>query len=58
MSDKRYSPCILATCCLPWNEDGTLAEDIFRQSIRNLLQNLTRDLYVFGHHPGPDSASA
>jgi len=48
MSNKRYSPCILATCCLPWSEDGKLAEDIFRQTIRNLLHHLTRDLYVFG----------
>lgn len=48
MSQKRYAPCILATCCVPWNTDGTLAEDIFRKEIRNLLSNLTRDLYLFG----------
>lgn len=48
MSAKRYPPCILATCCVPWNEDGSLAEEIFRREIRNLLSNLTRDLYLFG----------
>src|SRR6478672_1866179 len=48
MIAKRYSSCILATCCLPWNEDGTLAEEIFRCEIRNLRANLTQNLYIFG----------
>lgn len=45
---KRYPSCILATCCVPWNNDGTLAEEIFRREIRNLRDNLTRHLYLFG----------
>jgi dihydrodipicolinate synthase/N-acetylneuraminate lyase len=48
MIAKRYPACILATCCVPWNEDGTLAEQTFRRSIRNLLNNLTRNIYLFG----------
>lgn len=44
----RYPPGILAACCLAWNPDYTLAEDVFRRSIRALLQGLTRDLYLFG----------
>src|SRR6266496_3277911 len=48
MSKKRYPACILATCCIPWNEDGSLAEEIFRRQIRNLRENLTRHLYLFG----------
>ncbi|MDB6023963.1 MAG: hypothetical protein JWM68_186, partial [Verrucomicrobiales bacterium] len=48
MKAKRYAPCILATCCVPWNEDRCFAEDIFRRQVRNLLTNLTRDLYIFG----------
>jgi dihydrodipicolinate synthase/N-acetylneuraminate lyase len=48
MIAKRYPSCILATCCIPWNEDGTLAEPIFRREIRNLLTNLTRHIYIFG----------
>ena len=48
MSNKRYPSCILAACCVPWNEDGSLAEEIFRHEIRNLLTNLTRDIYLFG----------
>jgi dihydrodipicolinate synthase/N-acetylneuraminate lyase len=47
-SPKRYPACILAACCVPWKEDGTLAEEIFRREIRNLLTNLTRDIYLFG----------
>ena len=48
MRNKRFPSCILAACCVPWNEDGTLAEEIFRREIRNLLANLTRDIYLFG----------
>ena len=48
MTAKRYPACILAACCVPWNEDGTLAEEIFRAEIRNLLSNLTRNIYLFG----------
>jgi dihydrodipicolinate synthase/N-acetylneuraminate lyase len=48
VSNKRYHSCILAACCVPWKEDGGLAEEIFRREIRNLLAHLTRDLYLFG----------
>lgn len=48
MTAKRYPSCILAACCVPWNKDGSLAEEIFRREIRNLLANLTRDIYLFG----------
>jgi dihydrodipicolinate synthase/N-acetylneuraminate lyase len=48
VSHKRYPSCILAACCVPWNGDGSLAEEIFRREIRNLLAHLTRDVYVFG----------
>lgn len=48
VSNKRYHSCILAACCVPWHEDGSLAEEIFRREIRNLLTNLTRDIYLFG----------
>ena len=32
--------------CIPWNDDGTLAEETFRREIRNLLTNLTRDMVL------------
>jgi len=44
----RHPTCILGACCLPWNEDYTLAESVFRNSVRKLLGGLTRHLYVFG----------
>ena len=44
----RYPRVMLGTCCLPWNEDGTLAEDVFRRSIRGLAGRGLRDLYLFG----------
>jgi dihydrodipicolinate synthase/N-acetylneuraminate lyase len=44
----RFKRTILGTCCVPWNEDGTLAEDIFRDSIRHLLRHGLPDLYLFG----------
>ena len=46
--NNRYERSILATCCIPWNEDGSFAGEIFRRSVRRLLQELTRDIYLFG----------
>lgn len=48
MSTKRYRPCVLATCCVPWREDSTFAEDSFRRSVRHLIAGGIRDLYIFG----------
>src|ERR1039457_2027793 len=48
MPAKRYPACILATCCIPWNEDGSFAADPFRRLVRTLLAELTQDLYLFG----------
>lgn len=45
---KRYPACILATCCVPWNEDGSFAVDPFRRLVRTLSAELTQDLYLFG----------
>jgi dihydrodipicolinate synthase/N-acetylneuraminate lyase len=45
---QRYPPCILATVCVPWNEDGSLAEEIFRRQIRIQRDHLTPHLYIFG----------
>ena len=44
----RYPRTILATCCLPWREDFTLDEPLFRKSVRNLVAAGLPDLYVFG----------
>lgn len=44
----RYPRTILATCCVPWNADDSLAEETFRNSIRWQLSNGFRNLYVFG----------
>lgn len=48
MTTKRYPPCILATCCVPWNDDFSLAEEVFRHEIRHTLADLTRHVYIFG----------
>jgi dihydrodipicolinate synthase/N-acetylneuraminate lyase len=45
---RRYRPCVLATCCVPWREDFTLAEDIFRRWVRHLIAHGLHDLYIFG----------
>lgn len=44
----RYKRTILGTCCVPWNADGTLAETIFRESIRDQIRRGIPDLYIFG----------
>jgi dihydrodipicolinate synthase/N-acetylneuraminate lyase len=45
---KRYPSCILATCCIPWDAEGRLAEAIFRRSVRTTIAHGTKNLYVFG----------
>ena len=45
---KRYPNCIMATCCIPWDRQGNLAEDIFRMAIQGILEKGTRHVYVFG----------
>jgi len=44
----RYPRTVLATCCLPWREDGKLDEPLFRRTVRNLVAAGLTDLYVFG----------
>ncbi len=45
---KRYPACILATVCIPWNEDYHFAEDVFRRQVRHIRESLTPHLYIFG----------
>jgi dihydrodipicolinate synthase/N-acetylneuraminate lyase len=45
---KRYRCCILATCCVPWDEQYRFAEAPFRRQVRRLMDSGIRDLYVFG----------
>ena len=44
----RYPRTVLATCCLPWREDGKLDEPLFRRTVRKLVAAGLIDLYVFG----------
>ena len=46
--EQRYPRTILGTCCVPWRDDWSLDEDMFRAEIRGLLTHGYRDLYVFG----------
>jgi dihydrodipicolinate synthase/N-acetylneuraminate lyase len=46
--NARYPRTVLATCCLPWREDGKLDEPLFRRIVRNLVAGGLVDLYVFG----------
>ncbi len=46
--EKRYSCCIMGTCCVPWDGEGGLDEPVFRRHIRSLLERGTKHLYVFG----------
>lgn len=45
---KRYPRCIMATCCIPWDDGGRFAEAIFRRGVRAMLAQGTQHLYVFG----------
>jgi dihydrodipicolinate synthase/N-acetylneuraminate lyase len=45
---KRHPSVILATCCIPWQQDGRLDEKIFRRTLRRLVHHLTPHIYLFG----------
>src|SRR5437764_12340925 len=45
---KRYPACIMATCCVPWDEQFRFAEPIFRRGVRSMPAQGTKHLYVFG----------
>lgn len=45
---KRFPSCIMATCCVPWDEAGQFAETVFRRSVRSTLATGTKHVYVFG----------
>jgi dihydrodipicolinate synthase/N-acetylneuraminate lyase len=45
---SRYARTVLGTVCLPWAEDGSLDEALFRRTITNLVEGGLPDLYVFG----------
>jgi dihydrodipicolinate synthase/N-acetylneuraminate lyase len=45
---KRFPSCILATRCVPWDEQGRFAETIFRRGVRGTLSFGTPYLYIFG----------
>jgi dihydrodipicolinate synthase/N-acetylneuraminate lyase len=47
-TQHRYPYCLLATACVPWNEDFTFAEDIFRRQVRHMIKGLTKHVYIFG----------
>lgn len=44
----RVPPTILATCCVPWREDWSFDEELFRRLVRHTREHLTEDLYIFG----------
>lgn len=48
MVEKRYPSTILATVCLPWKEDYTLDEMVFRNEIQGLIKRGINHIYVFG----------
>jgi dihydrodipicolinate synthase/N-acetylneuraminate lyase len=43
----RFPACILATCVVPWDEQGRFIEGLFVDQVRRLLK-LTPHLYTFG----------
>lgn len=47
-SEKRFKRTILATCCLPWNEDDTLDVRAFRRHLTDIVTKGTPDVYLFG----------
>lgn len=47
-STERYPRCILATCPLPWDEEGSLMPGLLTAEVQGLAQAGYRRLYLFG----------
>jgi dihydrodipicolinate synthase/N-acetylneuraminate lyase len=45
---KRYPRCILATCPIPWREDFTFDEPLFKSTVTWLCEGLSPHIYLFG----------
>jgi dihydrodipicolinate synthase/N-acetylneuraminate lyase len=45
---KPAHPQILATAVIPWDDGYEFEEQRFRQQVRTIARDLTRDIYVFG----------
>lgn len=45
---KRYPAAIMGTCVVPWTESYAFDEAKFRAQVRDLAENLTPHLYIFG----------
>ena len=46
--EKRYPRTIMATACVPWNEDLSFDEENFRRGVALLMDNGIRSIYIFG----------
>jgi dihydrodipicolinate synthase/N-acetylneuraminate lyase len=44
----RFPLSVLATCVVPWDEQGSFIEDLFRHQVAHLAEHGTKHLYVFG----------
>lgn len=48
MPEKRYPSTILATVCIPWDENYVFQEGIFRKKVKKLIEKGVRYIYLFG----------
>ena len=46
--EKRYPVMALGAAIIPWNEDFTLDEALFRKELRSMLDGGLRYIYTFG----------
>ena len=45
---KRYHQAVLASCEIPWDENGELIESVFREEVRHTISAGFNNLYIFG----------
>ena len=45
---KRYDNTILATACIPWDEDNNFIKPLFKRQIEHLINNGITHIYLFG----------
>ena len=46
--NKRYPRTIMATACIPWDENFEFDKPLFRKQIKHLIKNKITSIYLFG----------
>ncbi|HBE00910.1 MAG: hypothetical protein A2096_03860 [Spirochaetes bacterium GWF1_41_5] len=48
LKNMRYKPCVMGNVCIPYTKKNGFIDDLFRQTIQELISYNIKNLYIFG----------